>query len=132
MRCPSISVRHAAPPSTGKAKGFPATSPSRSAISPTRIFPRPASRCGRSRATRGFPCRPRRRPSAWRSRGERSASICFVRAFGGLVAVGRVGARHRRERQWRGGGGGRRGRRKLTRGHEAAAGGAGGGGKKKK
>jgi hypothetical protein len=52
-------------------KAFLDTLPSPSAISPTRISPRQPSRCGRSHATRGSPCRPTCRPSTRRSRGDK-------------------------------------------------------------
>ena len=54
-RSPSTSARLAAPPSTGRAKASPATSPSPSAPSPTRPSPRRRSPCGRSTATPGSP-----------------------------------------------------------------------------
>ncbi|MFZ2065664.1 MAG: GFA family protein [Xanthobacteraceae bacterium] len=55
-------------------EGFPGyASPSPSAVSPTPISPHRPSRCGRSNATPGSPCRPTRHPSAWRSRGENGA-----------------------------------------------------------
>ena len=60
-------------PTCGRAKAFLVTSLLPSATSPTRISQRRPSRCGRSHATPGSPCRPIRRPSAWRSRGEITA-----------------------------------------------------------
>jgi len=70
-----ISVRHAAPLSTGRAKAFLDSSPLPSAASPTRISPRRRSGCGRSHATPGSPCRPTRRPGAWRSRGDKTPAV---------------------------------------------------------
>jgi hypothetical protein len=43
-----------------ESEGFPGTSPLPLATSPTRISPRRPSRCGRSHATPGSPCRPTR------------------------------------------------------------------------
>jgi len=56
-----------------ESEGFPGYIAVASATSPTRISPRRPSQCGRSHATPGSPCRPTRRPSAWRSRGEITA-----------------------------------------------------------
>ena len=78
-------------------EGFPGTSPLPSATSPTRISPRRPSRCGRSHATPGSPCRPTRRPSAWRSRGDRHSAgftgcrSAFVR-FGSKADILRCGS----------------------------------------
>ena len=45
-------------------------------------FPPRPSRCGRSHAIPGSPCRPKRRPSARRSRGElQSAVLCRVSVY---------------------------------------------------
>src|SRR5262249_49778975 len=77
-----------------------------SSTSPTRISPRRPSRCGRSHATPGSPCRPIRRPSAWRSRGE-------ITAGGLLPSVDLLRGRHRRRRLLRA-------RREQPRGGRAA------------
>src|ERR1700680_201087 len=55
-----------------ESEGFLDTSPLPSATSPNRISPHQPSRCGRSRVTPGSPYRPTRRPSAWRSRGDKT------------------------------------------------------------
>jgi hypothetical protein len=53
-------------------EGFPGYVAVAIGASPIRIFPRRRSGCGRSHATPGSPCRPTRRPSAWRSRGDKT------------------------------------------------------------
>ncbi len=62
--------REQSPPSTGRAKAFLDISMLPSATSPTRISPPRPSLFGRSHATPGSRCRPTRRPSAWRSKGD--------------------------------------------------------------
>ena len=84
---PFTSVRHAAPLSTGRAKAFLDTSPLPSAASPIRISPRRRSGCGRSHATPGSPCRPTRRPSAWRSRGDKTHQPLANVRFGSKADV---------------------------------------------
>ena len=62
-------------------EGFPGTSPSPLATSPTRVSQRRPSRFGRRHATRGFSCRPTPRPSAWRSRGDRLQAVDQLRTL---------------------------------------------------
>ena len=52
-------------------QGFPGYVNIALVTSPTRVSRRRPSRCGKSRATPGSLCRPTRRLSAWRSRGDK-------------------------------------------------------------
>ena len=74
----------------GRARAFPATSPSPSAPSPTRPSPRRRSRCGKSAATPGWSCRPTCRPAAPPSRADCTArislSLCSSRGLSGSRA----------------------------------------------
>ena len=86
-----ISVRHAAPPSTGRAKAFPDTSPSPSVTSPIQNSQRRPLRCGRSHATPGSHCHPTLQQIAWQSRAEIRTSISgpgHSRQFPHVVAPG--------------------------------------------
>jgi hypothetical protein len=69
--------------STGRVKAFLDSSPLPLGPSPTRISLRQPSRYGRSHATPGSPCRPTRRPSAWRSRDDKTAGAPFWMAPSG-------------------------------------------------
>jgi len=73
-----------------ESEGFPGSWPLPSANSPIRISRRRRSRCARSHATRGSPCLPTRRPSAWPSRGEYLMRVFRVDCvhFGIAIAVG--------------------------------------------
>ena len=61
-----------APLSTGRTWAFRDTSTLPSATSPIQVSPHQTWRCGRSHATPGSPCRPIRRQSARRSRGDKT------------------------------------------------------------
>jgi len=71
-----ISVRRAAPPSTGRTKVFRDTSPLLLVTSPTRISRRRTSQCGRSHVTPGSLYRPTHRRSASRSRDDKMSVCC--------------------------------------------------------
>jgi hypothetical protein len=67
-----------------RAKAFLDTSPLPLVTSPTRISPRRPSRCGRSHAISGSPCRPTRHPSARRSRGNKNNLLLGVASLSAL------------------------------------------------
>jgi hypothetical protein len=85
-----ISVRYVGLRSTGRMKAFLDMSPLPSATSRIRIFLRQPSPYGRSHATPGSPCRLIRRPSARRSRGDKTTGRATGEPVSASAFVGRI------------------------------------------